>query len=113
MKQWMLAALVGLMVCGTAVAAPMGGSTEDRFDRMDANKDGKVSWEEFEAAMPQMRKSAFEAIDADKNGLIDRTEWDSFRKDHGQSGMSAKPGMPEQTAPAPSGTLPLIQPPKK
>ncbi len=48
---------------------PMGGPAFD-FTAADANKDGKVSQEEFTAA----RTAAVAAIDADKDGLISADE---------------------------------------
>lgn len=108
--------LSGVLFMGLACSGVALAADEDRFARMDTNNDGKVVWEEFEVAMPQMRKPAFETLDADKSGFIDRAEWESFRKDHGQSGMTGKPGMQTMPAEKPAGTpssaLPVIQPPK-
>ncbi len=92
----------GVVMVGTAMAA------QDRFAMIDADKDGKIVVEEFMKAMPQMRQSAFDAIDSDKNAHIDRSEWDGFMKNHGKGGMGAQ----QQEAKSSSKTLPIIQPPK-
>jgi hypothetical protein len=49
---------------------------------MDADKDGKVSSEEFFAAHPQMKSAAFEALDTDKDGYINMREWEDFAVGH-------------------------------
>lgn len=52
------------------------------FDDMDINKDGYVSWEEFQIAFPDLKKAAFDAIDINKDGKISREEWENFQKLH-------------------------------
>ena len=90
-----------------------GQNAEARFSAMDANKDGKLSREEFFAAQPQMKEGAFAAIDRDIDGFISLEEWLEFSTGHGKSG--AMGGMspmgsghaPEGSsgaAPAPGGT---------
>ncbi len=126
MKKLLL--LAALVLCAAPVhAAP------DRFAQMDKNGDGKVDWEEFQAAVPGMKRPAFDTIDTDKNGSICRSEWDAFMKSHmgGQkgmpAGMPAGKGMPagmgmppagmmggsdaKTPADADKGDMPLIQPP--
>ena len=93
----------------------------DRFGQMDKDGNGQVDWEEFQAAVPGMKRPAFDTIDADKSGGISRSEWDSFMKSHmgGQKGMPpAGMGMPAgmggKTMPpagAGKGGMPMIQPP--
>ena len=76
--------LAALTLCAApAYAAP------DRFGQMDKDGNGQVDWEEFQAAVPGMKRPAFDTIDADKSGGISRGEWDSFMKSHmgGQKGM--------------------------
>lgn len=80
----------------------------DTFSRMDADNDGRVVWEEFSAALPNMKRAAFDTIDANRDGVVSRAEWDAFAADHGQKrrgqGPSAVPG---------GGDKPLIEPPRK
>lgn len=80
----------------------------DRFAEMDRNADGQVNWEEFQAAVPGMKRAAFEQIDADKNGGISRAEWDAFRSGHGMNGMGAGMKMPPEGG---NGSMPMIRPP--
>ena len=88
---------------------------------MDKDGNGQVDWEEFQAAVPGMKRPAFDTIDADKSGGICRSEWDNFMKSHmgGQKGMPpAGMGMPAgmggkamPPAGAEKGGMPMIQPP--
>lgn len=89
----------------------------DVFAGLDANHDGVVTREEFQAAFPNMREAAFNRIDANQDAVIDRQEWDAFRASHGKGGMSPQmpPKMPPQTPqmppPAREGAKPGILPP--
>ncbi len=56
---------------------------QDRFDEIDTNKDGYISWEEFQVAMPKLTKVAFDAINTSKSGKISREEWNNFQSSHG------------------------------
>lgn len=85
-------------------------NSADRYDAMDTDKDGRVTWGEFEKAIPSMKKEAFDTIDANKDGALSRVEWDGFRQTHGMQGKLPSQGM--QTAPAPEQAKPLIMPPK-
>lgn len=60
------------LACGPALAQAPGGMS--RFDRADANKDGKISKSEHEAA----RNRIFTAMDRNKDGAVDRTEVRAF-----------------------------------
>ena len=61
--------LAALTLCAApAYAAP------DRFEQMDKDGNGQVDWEEFQAAVPGMKRPAFDTIDADKSGGICRSE---------------------------------------
>ena len=92
-----VALATGLFVAPSAQARPemAGQNAEARFDAMDANKDGKVSREEFFAAQPNMKEGAFAAIDADGDGELTLKEWKDFTAGHGkEGGMGAMGGMP-------------------
>lgn len=101
----MLRALCALFFLVSVAAV---ASAADSFSRMDADNDGLVVWEEFSAALPNMKRAAFDTIDANKDGAVSRAEWDAFAADHGQKhrgqGASAVPG---------GGDKPLIEPPRK
>ena len=115
-----------LLLAAMALCASPAFSAPDRFAQMDKNNDGNVDWEEFQAAVPGMKRPAFDTIDADKSSGITRSEWDTFMKSHmgGQkapgmgggmppAGMGMPPaGMGGQTgSDAAKGDMPLIQPP--
>ena len=91
------------------------GAAAEKFARMDADKDGKVSEKEFFAAYPNMQKGDFTAIDTDKDGSISEKEWFGFAVDHakGRAGMPA-PAQKEAAPAAPAGEdVPLVMPPAK
>ncbi|MFI3272867.1 MAG: EF-hand domain-containing protein [Pseudomonadota bacterium] len=94
MKRLVLAATMVLCSASFAMA-------DARFDAMDTDNNGTVSWEEFEAAMPQMRKPAFEAIDTDSDGAMTDAEWNAFLNRHGAGGkgMGEGQGMSGMTMP--------------
>ncbi|MGV6994952.1 EF-hand domain-containing protein [Desulfovibrio sp. QI0430] len=93
----------------------------DKFELMDTNKDGKVSYEEFKAYFPNMREEAFAVIDKDGDKAINRAEWDEFVSNHssghmgGSMGnmMGGQGGMPgNDMMPTPgSADMPLVTPP--
>jgi len=93
----------------------------DKFELMDTNKDGKVSYEEFKAYFPNMREEAFAVIDKDGDKAINRAEWDEFVSNHssghmgGSMGnmMGGQGGMPGNAMmPTPgSADMPLVTPP--
>lgn len=69
-----------------------GAPKGDKFALMDANKDDKVSLEEFKGVFPGMREEAFAVIDKNSDTYIDRTEWDAFVKDHASGHMGSRMG---------------------
>ena len=92
----------------------------ERFRQMDADHDGKMSWEELSAARPNLNRNAFDTIDADHNGAISLDEWKAFSAGHG--GAVSMPDMSEMMkamrgagdgAASSSGGMPLIMPPAK
>lgn len=114
-----LALFAGLMLVfslSSASAMPeMAGqkTVEDRYAKMDADKDGKVTPEEFFATYPQMKEGAFKAIDENGDGFISPEEWKNFAAGHKSSdphaGMGGAPagGGGEKKEAVPS----LIMPP--
>ncbi len=83
----------------SALARPemTGQTSEERFTAMDADKDGKVSREEFFAAQPQMKEGAFTAIDANTDGFITLEEWKAFISGHAMGNDGARPGMDKRS----------------
>lgn len=65
-----LALALGLPLAAGAQQAPAGQLTQAHFDRLDTNKDGKVSRAEYQQHMDQ----AFGRLDKDGNGHLDPAE---------------------------------------
>lgn len=104
MRYVFLVAVLALLWCVPAYATPdRAGAIGDKFAQMDKNGDGKVSWEEFSAAYPQMREAAFEAIDTSGDAFVSLEEWEAFSQGHSRDMMSSgMGGMGGMTMP-PSG----------
>lgn len=80
----------------TAPAAPAVGAQAQAaglrgamFANMDANRDGKVTLEEYQAAMAELAKMRFEAMDANKDGAVTEEEMRAsrMRRGPGQPGL--------------------------
>ena len=110
-------ALIG--AAALAQAGPMGGMKMDplgdktvtraeaqamagqMFDKMDANRDGKLDQADREAHRAERRAKMFDKLDSDKNGAISRDEFNVAHKDGdqrgwghgGKGGQGAKGGM--------------------
>ena len=54
----------------------------ERMKAADNNADGKISREEANASLPRIAKN-FDAIDADKDGLVTKDEMRAFREKNG------------------------------
>lgn len=111
----MISALGALaLTSGIALAAgqphemgdhPMGDMTRAQamqmanthFDRMDANKDGKLDRADREAMHAKMAAEMFDRTDANHDGMISRDEWNAgaakMAAMHGGSGMRGRPMM--------------------
>lgn len=50
------------------------------FDKMDTNKDGKLSFEELRAARPKMNQKLFDKMDADNDKSVSKEEGRAFQK---------------------------------
>lgn len=101
MKKLVLTALLLLALSSVAQA-------DEKFTQMDTNNDGSVTWEEFSAFYPNMKKPAFEAVDTNGDQLISHEEWDAFRGEH------ARMAAPENMGGAKGeGGMPTIHPPVK
>jgi Ca2+-binding EF-hand superfamily protein len=56
---------------------------QSTFDRIDANKDGKLNQEEFQKGIKGAYKNwsseEFDRYDTNNDGYLDRKEWDFWR----------------------------------
>ncbi len=122
------AALALIFTCSVVPAPAMPGmqggtaapsvNPAERFNAMDADHDGKMTWNELSSARPNLNRNAFDTIDVDHNGFIDLEEWNVFSAGHGGSvSMPDMEGMMKamREAGAPSSAagsnMPLIMPP--
>ena len=100
MKKYGILAGLGLLVLsGSVVAQPTDGARRDRggdvsrqqviertaqrFDRLDLNRDGRLTAEEGRQARGQRREQragpAFDRLDLDRNGNVTRAEFEQAR----------------------------------
>lgn len=124
------AALLLAVSCAVTPAFAMPGAGDgaaarvsdpaERFRQMDADHDGKLTWEELSAARPNLSRNAFDIIDADHNGGISLEEWQSFSSGHGGSAvmpdmskmMEGMRGAGDRASMPATGTgMPLVMPP--
>ncbi len=78
----------------TADKRPRRGDPASRFQQLDANQDGLLSWDEFKAAPARSSpvEELFNKLDADGDGVLTRDEFMSMRQggpdgEHGQRRM--------------------------
>jgi hypothetical protein len=93
---------IGVLACGAlsvrAQEAPVPASTNApgrffmSFHDMDANKDGKVTLDEYQAAMAASAKRRFEAMDTNKDGSVTEQEMNAARGGHRRPGAPGGPG---------------------
>lgn len=112
-----LGACLAFQAAGCAAQQSQTPGTQDRFDVLDINHDGKVVIEEFRQASPNMNEQAFMIIDKNGDKGIDRAEWFDFMENHGKqppeqmgAPMNNIPGDP-LIPPPDSDDLPLVRPP--
>jgi hypothetical protein len=53
------------------------------INEMDANADGKISFDEYSAFHSEKLRWSFNAIDTDNDNAINSEEWEIFLKMHG------------------------------
>lgn len=74
------------------------GPGQNRFAQADTDGNNALNRAEFSAAFPEMRPAVFDMLDANRDGVISRAEWDSFRQTHTAGGMPpATQALPGQT----------------
>jgi hypothetical protein len=55
------------------------------FRSLDADADGRVTWQEFQA-LPGAERAVFDRADADAGGVLDHDEWHAFERAMGFGG---------------------------
>ena len=90
-----------------------------RFAALDADGNGRVTWEEFHNTNESISRQGFDIIDTNKNGELSLEEWRAFSSNHGM-GIPMPPSrvtlpagpLDPPVAPKPGEpSLPLIMPP--
>jgi hypothetical protein len=70
-------------------------STTGDFDKVDANKDAVVSWDEALGAYPTLTQELFNQADANGDGSLDAAEFTALQgltAGLGDTGTSSEPG---------------------
>ena len=97
------------MAADAPASRPLDDSMADeRFNDMDANRKGHITFEDFRKRYPDMQRPAFDAIDGNKDGAISLGEWRIFFQSHGAGGPMPPPGHGGGRE-----ARPLIRPPSK
>jgi len=103
--------LAALLLAAAFPARSMPGG-DARFTTADTDENGFLGRGEFKAAFPGLKPEAFDLIDADKDGRISAEEWRAFLSGHGASpGLSGQ--QPGEPAAPRDGGLPVLAPPGK
>ena len=81
-------AAVLFMFVGAAIAGGYydhhgGNIFSKNIEAMDADQDGTVTFEEFNASMIEQNEVVFNALDNNGDGRIDEAEWNEFLRVHG------------------------------
>ena len=84
-------------------AAPAGMAGSDMraamrdaltFEKMDADKDGKVTMAEYQAAMAKVTETRFKAMDTNGDGVLSKEEVENSRGGPRRGGQPGGPGRP-------------------
>jgi hypothetical protein len=91
-KTTTLATVVAITLMGSAVCHAQDSVKAKQFEKLDADKNGAVTLEEYKARSKKPDADArFAKLDADKNGTVSLEEW---------SGTPAKTEAPAAEEPA-------------
>jgi len=80
MNRYILSLLLVGALCATALAET---NYNVCFNSLDADYDGVMTKSEFMIAFPDGDTSAFETADADKNGDVSHEEWEAYKQSLG------------------------------
>jgi len=83
---------------GPVTRAELKAKLDAKFAQADANHDGVLTREEWDAARAEKRaarkEKAFDRLDADRSGSISRSEWDAPRPDRASAPDAEAGGTP-------------------
>jgi hypothetical protein len=83
-------AALGLALSGGAIAQTTGSVTNDlSFDGVDTDRNGGVSWAEFELVFTDISETQFNTADADGNGELSAIEFEAVAMSTGSIGGAA------------------------
>ena len=90
--------VMSLLLAGTALAADSPaahngtqttkqhkGKKRAKFEDCDKDNSGSLNWDEAHACFPRMTKEKFDAIDANKDGVLTKEEIKAYRGAHKKS----------------------------
>jgi len=75
-----LATIVAVTLMGSAVCHAQEDKKKIQFDKLDADKSGSISLEEYKAKSktPDTADAKFAKLDTDKNGSVSLEEWSAI-----------------------------------
>lgn len=116
MEKKLLATLILTMSSGVALAMPLSS-----FQELDANEDSQLSQQAAAGGMQQgafnipggsSSLPAFDELDINKDGMINRTEYEAYRLEQsgqGSQSMQGRDAMPSLTPVVPQTESPVIE----
>ena len=57
-----------------------------KFNSLDADADGALSFDEYNAHFKDPDQKIFDALDTDGSGAVEQMEWHNFKSAHGMAG---------------------------
>lgn len=89
-----IAAIIATLGLGSAAVYANDGAASDkkpqRALKMDADQDGKISYDEFRAANEKMMEARFKKMDANGDGYIDQSEREAMRQQWKERGSKVR-----------------------
>jgi hypothetical protein len=73
------------------------------FLDIDTDKDGLLSFKEYQTAFPSQQKKGFDFLDTSKDGQLDKKEWQAFEEMHKGMGSHHKKKYHHADLPDPAG----------
>ena len=70
---------------GTQTSKQHKGKARAKFENCDKDNSGSLNWDEAHSCFPRMTKEKFDGIDANKDGAITKEEMKAYRNAHKKS----------------------------